>query len=154
MPNAAGVMTAAVATDTIVAGAAKNTVLVTVQLDLEQWKRISHAFNEEVTLLDQHAAKAFQDALPTIPEVAGIMDKPETSVIDWHRLPDKPGGGEEVILEIEGKRGRSNRVVSAVYWDDSGHWAFDDGFDGACSVEDDRVVRWARFPEPSWKEEP
>lgn len=145
MPNAKGKMTGAgIPSDS-------KDLRITVDMNLDQWELIGDALGKTVFVLDEAAGERYERSLPSIEEIAGIMDKPETSVIEWHRLPDKPEGGEEVILEIEGKRGRSNRVVSAVYWDDSGHWSFDDAtLDD--SVTDDRVVRWARFPEPSWKE--
>ena len=75
----------------------------------------------------------------------------ETSTIEWHRLPDKPNEGEMVILEILGDYGRGHHVRGVGLYRD-GAWDFR-GSLFSTAILDDRVVRWARFPEPSWKEE-
>ena len=72
------------------------------------------------------------------------------SIIQWHELPDRPAAGEQVILEIEGIRGRSNHVGHGLCAGKSWSITCREFYESV--IPDDRVVRWAHYPDPSWRE--
>lgn len=75
--------------------------------------------------------------------------------ITWHDPEESlPHIGQHIILEVEGRAGRTNAVGHGVY-QGGGDWYFN-GDDRVGAWEGlfatDRIVRWAHYPEPSWKE--